>query len=153
MSDYLFSIQYRYQLPLQHDSCEGVACDLQQLFKLLSDIISINVDTREEIFYSEIGNYIYNDNDMFILFDVGDPSPSFRPGHCHNSVFHFDMHVDGENILCDSGIYEYSNTSIRNNLRSTSAHNTVKINDSELNEIWDSFRIIKGGSVNNIKIN
>ena len=130
----------------------GVACDLQQLFKLLSDIISINVDTREEIFYSEIGNYIYNDNDMFILFDVGDPSPSFRPGHCHNSVFHFDMHVDGENILCDSGIYEYSNTSIRNNLRSTSAHNTVKINDSELNEIWDSFRIIKGGSVNNIKI-
>ena len=69
-------------------------------------------------------------------------SPSFRPGHCHNSVFHFDMHVDGR-TFCDSGIYEYSNTSIRNNLRSTSAHNTVKINDSELNEIWDSFKLLK----------
>ena len=152
MSRYLADIQIKNQLPIQHDSCKNLSCDLEQLFILINKIAKINNPPITEVFYTEIGNYIYKNNKIYLLFDIGNPEPFFRPGHAHNSVFHYDLYLDNEPILCDSGVFEYESTSMRNLLRSTESHNTIQVNETELNPIWGSFRMVRNGSVKNIVI-
>jgi uncharacterized heparinase superfamily protein len=44
-------------------------------------------------------------------------------------------------VIVDSGVYDYEATPLRHLLRSTAAHNTVRIDRQEQSEIWGAFRV------------
>jgi hypothetical protein len=59
------------------------------------------------------------------------PVYKFRPSH--NDAFHFDLWLNGENILFDSGSYSYNQNKNETptNLKSVHCHNTVSFNGDE----------------------
>jgi hypothetical protein len=59
-----------------------------------------------------------------------------KGSHTHNDKLSFILRVGGKEVLCDSGTGCYTrDTTIRNQFRSTAAHNTLLIDDTEQNRI------------------
>jgi uncharacterized heparinase superfamily protein len=57
-----------------------------------------------------------------------------RGGHSHNDALSFELVLNGEKIITDSGSYVYTaDYKARNKFRSTSSHNTPYIDDVEIN--------------------
>ncbi len=74
------------------------------------------------------------------------PKYNFRP--TQNDVFHFDLWVNGENALCDSGSFSY-NPDERNkeiDLRSVHSHNTLSFDHEE--QMPRISRFLLGGWIN-----
>lgn len=153
MTIYLSDIMLKNQLPIQHDSCRNISSDFKKLYKKINEITKIeNNNNITQMFYEEIGNYVYKNNNIYLLFDAGNPEPNFRPGHSHNSTFHYDLYLDNKPVLIDSGVYNYEDNKERNYFRSTQSHNTIQINSTELNQIWGSFRMLVDGRVKNVSV-
>jgi uncharacterized heparinase superfamily protein len=69
-------------------------------------------------------------------------------------VLSYELSLAGQRVVVDSGVSTYEPGPERYHERSTSAHNTLRIDDEEQAEIWASFRVgrrprvgqIRGGS-------
>ncbi|MFC1664138.1 alginate lyase family protein [Pseudomonadota bacterium] len=61
---------------------------------------------------------------------IHSPRYRFRPNHA--DALHFDLWINGMNILCDSGSYSYNNLDASHlYFPSTEAHNTVQFDDGD----------------------
>ncbi|MCS6807964.1 MAG: alginate lyase family protein [Bacteroidota bacterium] len=82
------------------------------------------------------GGYIIHKSSTSHLFiDVGDYGMQGWGGHGHNDCLSFEWWLHGGTIITDSGTGCYtSNISLRNELRSTRAHNTVMVGNAEQTE-------------------
>jgi len=78
-----------------------------------------------------------------LLVDCGNATPSYQPGHAHAGIGSFEWVLNGERLVVDTGVFDYSNTEKRKHARSSRAHNTVIINGSEQSECWDNFRLAR----------
>ncbi len=89
------------------------------------------------------GNYvIWRDKNTHFMADIGDYGMNGWGGHGHNDCLSFELWVQGESVLIDSGTGCYtSNTELRNALRSTKAHNTVMLENAEQTEYAGLWRI------------
>ena len=89
------------------------------------------------------GNYVIWKNDHVHFFaDVGDYGMNGWGGHGHNDCLSFELWAAGKSLLIDSGTGCYtSNTELRNELRSTKAHNTVMVEEAEQTEYAGLWRI------------
>lgn len=85
----------------------------------------------------------YNINDMELLVDVGNISPSYQPGHTHSDMLQVCLHIQQQPILVDTGTGTYQNNTTRKSERSTAAHNTVVVENHNQFQVWGSFRIGK----------
>lgn len=84
--------------------------------------------------------------EMFV--DVGQPGPSYQPGHAHCDALSFVLNVNGKEVLVDTGTSVYGGNPKQRNLeRGTAAHNTVQIDDMEQSEIWGEFRMARRAKV------
>jgi uncharacterized heparinase superfamily protein len=55
-------------------------------------------------------------------------------GHGHNDILSFELFLNGFNVITDCGAYLYTaSREWRNRFRSTAFHNTVQVDDEELN--------------------
>ncbi len=79
----------------------------------------------------------------YMIFDAGKPCPDYLPAHAHADLLSYELHVSGERIVVDSGVYEYSQGAWRDYFRSTRAHNTVVISDADQSQVWGSFRVAR----------
>src|SRR5207302_177785 len=62
-----------------------------------------------------------------------------KGSHTHNDKLSFVLRVAGKEVLCDSGTGCYTrDITTRNHFRSTAAHNTLLIDDTEQNRIDQS---------------
>lgn len=77
------------------------------------------------------------------ILDVGKVGPDYQPGHAHADVLSFELSVHGQRFLVNSGISEYQEGNLRQAQRSTRAHNTVTINDTDSSEVWAGFRVAR----------
>ena len=79
-----------------------------------------------------------NDNDylMVTAWDVG----TYGIGnHQHNDILSFELAIGGESFFVDPGCYNYTRfPQLRNLFRSTSYHNTVRIDGQEINPFSDN---------------
>lgn len=76
-----------------------------------------------------------------LVADVGAVGPDHQPGHAHADTFSFVLYVDNQPLIVDSGTSTYEPGMRRAWERSTSAHNTVEVNDSNSSEVWAGFRV------------
>ncbi len=80
------------------------------------------------------------DDRLHLVADVGDPCPSDLPAHAHADCLSFELAVEGERCVVDSGTSTYEPGPQRSYERSTAAHNTVSVDAADQTEVWGTFR-------------
>jgi hypothetical protein len=91
-------------------------------------------------FYST-GYFRYKTDDIFFIIDGGIISPDRIPGHGHADIFSYELSVNDDRIIIDSGVSTYTEGKSRDYCRSTRAHNTVCVDGKNQAELWGSFRV------------
>ncbi|MHB1533054.1 MAG: heparinase II/III domain-containing protein [Acidimicrobiales bacterium] len=74
------------------------------------------------------------------VLDVGDPCPDDLPAHAHADCLSFELWLDGERVVVDTGTSTYESGPRRAYERSTAAHNTVEVDGEDQTEVWGAFR-------------
>jgi hypothetical protein len=78
-----------------------------------------------------------------LVVDVGVACPPDLPAHAHADCLSFELAIDGERVVVDSGTSTYAAGCERDYERSTAAHNTVEIDGHSQIEVWGSFRVAR----------
>ena len=79
------------------------------------------------------GFYVLRNTRAHLFVDAGDIGMKGRGGHGHNDIFSFELWCDGSALIVDSGTYTYSaDVMLRNEFRSTPAHNTLMVDGKEV---------------------
>jgi len=76
-----------------------------------------------------------------LIFDCGQLGPDYQPGHGHCDILSYELSLHGRRVVVDTGVSTYEACPDRHYERSTSAHNTLRIDGEEQAEIWSSFRV------------
>lgn len=77
----------------------------------------------------------------YVVADCGAIAPEHLPAHGHGDVFSFEWSVEGERFVVDAGVCEYEPGELRDEARSTRAHNTLTLDHHDQAEFWSSFRV------------
>ena len=88
------------------------------------------------------GIFVWQRGQDYLWIDVGEVGMKGRGGHGHNDLLSFELMLDGQPLFVDSGTYLYTgDLDARNWFRSTSAHNTLAVDDEEIADILGPWRI------------
>ena len=98
------------------------------------------------------GYWVLENKAMRIIFDTAPLGSDYLPGHAHCDMLSVLMDFREQNVLCDTGVFEYAEGARRTYSRSTAAHNTVVLDGLEQAEIWKSFRVGRRGHPQEMKI-
>jgi uncharacterized heparinase superfamily protein len=82
---------------------------------------------------------------LHLVIDVGIACPPNLPAHAHADCLSFELACAGARVVVDSGTSTYAAGPIRDYERSTSAHNTVELDDQSQVEVWGAFRVARRG--------
>mgnify|MGYP002279991245 CR=1 FL=1 len=85
-----------------------------------------------------------------MLMDLGSVGPSYLPGHAHAGTLSFELSLDGQRVIVNSGTSVYGKSPQRHVERSTAAHNTVEINGENSSEVWGGFRVARRARVREV---
>lgn len=77
---------------------------------------------------------------IHLVADIGPPCPPELPAHAHADCLGFELAVDGQRLVVDTGTSTYRPGPRRDYERSTAAHNTVEIDGENQTEVWGAFR-------------
>jgi hypothetical protein len=84
------------------------------------------------------GFFILRNQHDHVFVDCGPMGLADRGGHGHNDLLSFDAMLCGVRVIADSGCYVYTaSVEERNLFRSTSYHNTPRIDGQEINRLID----------------
>lgn len=144
------------RLPMFNDSVAGIAPNLQSLVAyahaILPSLEGAPPAPVGAIHRPDVGFFGYRHEGEMMLIDAGAPAPSYQPGHSHCSLLSFELTIGGQALIVDSGVHDYENTPLRQLLRSTQAHNTVRIDREEQSDIWGAFRMGRRAKCNDISL-
>ena len=140
------------RIPLLNDSAHGIASTTAELSAYAQ---ALDVKPRRDALPdTRLGNWrarnasgywIVDRGPFRLIFDTASLGPDYLLGHAHCDMLQILLDCDGENIITDTGVYEYQEGERRSRSRRTSAHNTVVVDDLEQAEIWKSFRVGRRG--------
>lgn len=134
------------RIPLFNDSAQGITGPPEQLLSNIYTTLQWPLpESKKIIVFQESGYFIYKSESMTVYFDVGVAGPDCLLAHAHNDLLSYTLSLAGEDLVSDSGIYEYQNGNWRQVFRSTKAHNTLMVDEVEQHEIWSSFRVGRRG--------
>ncbi len=139
------------EIPLFNDSAFNIAPRPELLFEYgcrLSD--KFVIDKPDSVSYtalSDSGYYVIRDSQNMCVIDCGAVSPDYQPGHTHCDLLSYELVIDGQRCIVNSGLHDYENSTEREYCRSTRAHNTVEIDGKEQSEIWGQFRVARRAEV------
>lgn len=138
MLGHLQEIVYRDgTIPLLNDSAQGIAPSPAEIFDYARRLgIAWKPQPLKESGYRRMTTAR-----MEAIVDIGDIAASYQPGHSHADTFNYELRVDGQPAIIDSGISTYDKTPRRQLERSTEAHNTVTIGERNSSEVWGGFRV------------
>lgn len=129
-------------IPLFNDSASGSASRPSVLFSKAEQLgFKIEIPRTALINFPDSGLFGWKSDSDYFLIDCGDIGPAYQPGHTHCDFLSFVLMIDGQWLIVDSGVCEYEPGAMRSYVRSTAAHNTVTVDDSEQSEIWSEFRV------------
>jgi Heparinase II/III-like protein/Heparinase II/III N-terminus len=84
--------------------------------------------------FSAGGFVVLRSDRAHVVVDCGEVGMRGRGGHGHNDVLSFELFLNGFNVVTDCGAYLYTaSREWRNRFRSTAFHNTVQVDDEEVN--------------------
>ncbi|TKB65783.1 MAG: heparinase [Nitrospira sp.] len=135
------------EIPLFNDSALGIAPAPACIFEYARRITGYerpSLPTNLTIIEKAESGYfvIRNDGDMMIV-DCGPVGPDYQPGHAHCDTLSYELALDGQRVVVDSGVYDYEAGARRRYSRSTKGHNTISVDGEEQSEIWGVFRVAR----------
>lgn len=77
------------------------------------------------------------------LLDLAAIGPDYLPAHAHADTLSFEMSINGQRVLVNSGTSCYGNSDERLRQRGTAAHNTVVVESEDSSEVWGAFRVAR----------
>ncbi|MFC1505065.1 alginate lyase family protein, partial [Thermodesulfobacteriota bacterium] len=105
----------------------------QKVLKSIPVIKNIDIKSKG---YKNSGMFVMRDDNLHMLAICSKVGMHGYCGHTHNDFLSFELYAYDKTFLTDSGSYVYSQSpKWRNKFRSTSSHNTVCIDNHEMNEI------------------
>jgi len=134
-------------IPLLNDSVRGIAPTVTQLLDYAK---RLNL-TWQAIPLGECGYRKLNDKGMEVILDIGNITASYQPGHSHADTFNYELRIDGQPVIVDTGISTYNKDSRRQYERSTAAHNTVSVAGKDSSMVWGGFRVGRRAKVTIVK--
>jgi uncharacterized heparinase superfamily protein len=146
------------EIPLFSDSVLGAGCPPAKLVSVAEahDQEEVKSEFPVTVFPDTGYGVIRNpDTRSTLIFDCGPLGPEYQPGHSHCDVLSYELSLQGQRVVVDTGLSTYEPGAERSYERSTAAHNTVRIDGEEQAEIWASFRVgrrprvgeIRGGNI------
>ena len=146
------------KIPLLNDSVYGVAPSFKELRSYAQRLgVEGNSDAIPEIKMNEwtgqnlSGYWVLKQGPFRLIFDTASLGPDYLLGHGHCDMLSVLLDFQGENILVDTGVFEYEEGERRLYCRKTSAHNTLVIDDLDQAELWKSFRVARRGHPQNFR--
>lgn len=134
-------------IPLLNDAAFGIAPTSEQIFDYAK---RLGVEWKA-IPMKECGYRKMKSNRIIAIVDVGNITATYQPGHSHADTFSYEMRIDGKPFITDTGISTYDKTPRRQYERSTLAHNTVVIGNSNSSNVWGGFRVGNRAKISIIK--
>jgi hypothetical protein len=107
--------------------------------------------TTTEVGLQESGYRKFTNGSYEVIVDVAPIQPIYQPGHAHADMLHFCVQYKDELVLADTSTSTYNAGTTRNFERSTSAHNTVVINEADQSDTWSAFRVGRRARVEVLK--
>ncbi|MFQ5685027.1 MAG: heparinase II/III family protein [Candidatus Scalindua sp.] len=139
-------------IPLFNDSAYGIAPTTRQLFDYAEKLgVRMNGSYKCNMLHVSGYKKIVKSN-YEIIIDVGKIGPDYITAHSHSDTFNFELYIDDKPFIVDTGTSTYEPGALRLYERSTSAHNTVKIENYDQSEIWSSFRVGRRAYVKDVKM-
>ena len=144
----------RGRIPLLNDAAHGIATQPEQLAQY-ADSLGVVPDgggiKRGQIngwqWRDLSGYYLLSSPPWRVLFNAAPMAPDHQPGHAHCDMLSILLQYGGQDILCDTGVFEYQEGRRREFCRSTAAHNTVVLDGLEQSEVWKAFRLGRRGQI------
>ncbi len=103
--------------------------------------------------HNESGFVVYKDEKAHLIADFGKIGPDYLPGHAHADTLSFELAVNGERVIVNSGTSLYGSSVDRLLQRGTGAHSTVQIDMENSSEVWSGFRVARRAVPFNLKFN
>lgn len=99
--------------------------------------------------FQQTGYYLWASADERekIIVDAGEPSVVYNTAHAHCDLLSYELRLDGQPFIVDSGVHGYGGDRFREYCRSTRAHNTAMFDGVEQSEVWNTFRMARQARV------
>lgn len=134
-------------IPLFNDAAYGITRPARDVLAYAEQVLGAldrpAPSNPQRICFPDTGVYGYRHGGDSLIIDAGPVGPDYQPGHTHCDTLSYELYVGGRPIIVDSGTYDYEPGAFRHYLRSTAAHNTVRIDGEEQSEIWGAFRVAR----------
>lgn len=78
-----------------------------------------------------------------LLIDAAPVGPDYLPGHAHADTLSYELSLDGQRVVVNSGTSRYGLGAQREYERSTAAHSTLDIDGHSSSEVWAGFRVAR----------
>lgn len=138
-------------IPLFNDSAFNIAPHPDLIFDYAAEVLGYAKEDallREPVkSLDDSGYYIIRDDNNMCVIDCGSISPDYQPGHTHCDVLSYELVIDSERVIVDTGLHDYEASEERRYSRSTTAHNTIEIDGMEQSEMWGQFRVARRARV------
>lgn len=126
-------------IPLLNDSANGIAPTSEQLMEY-SRQLNLKTETTN---LRDSGYRKIEKGKIELVIDIGEIGPSYQPGHAHSDTLSFELRLNKQPFVVDTGTSTYEKSPKRQVERSTSSHNTVQVGDYEQSEVWGGFRVAR----------
>lgn len=135
------------EISLFNDSVLGIAPSPHSIFKYAHLIMGYKrPEPRIGTFCiqkAQSGFFIFGTKKDKLIIDCGHIGPEFQPGHAHCDTLSYELALNGDRVIIDSGVHNYESGWRRDYARSTKGHNTVSVDNQEQSEIWGVFRVAR----------
>lgn len=125
------------EIPYVNDAAPGIAPTTQELLDY-AEKLGLKY---EKLPLSDSGYRKVIRNNYEMIVDIANIASNYQPGHLHADTLQFIMNTDNKSLFVDTGVTTYDKNQLRNNQRSTSAHNTVVVRGENSYDVWGGFRV------------
>lgn len=150
MADFLSAMSYADgTLALFNDSANTAETRPQPILKTAKRVVGSSSQVKTD--FPQTGYYVWassNEREKIIV-DAGAPSVAYNTAHAHCDLLSYELRLDGQPFIVDSGVHGYGGDRFREYCRSTRAHNTVMFDGVEQSEVWSTFRMARQATVLN----
>ncbi len=125
-------------IPHFNDSADGIAYSTWQLNQFAAEL---GLAASENQILADSGYRKFASAKCEFVADVGPIGPSYQPGHSHADALSFVLYVNDAPVIVDTGTSTYQIGEQRSAERSTAAHNTVVVGNTNQSQVWGGFRV------------
>ncbi|ELR70981.1 hypothetical protein C900_03111 [Fulvivirga imtechensis AK7] len=136
-------------VPHVNDSVGGIAPATDQLFRYAHHLKI----PSGQISLCSSGYRLIQKKNYELFIDIGHIGPDYIPGHAHSDTFNFILNINEKPVVIDTAISTYEIGPLRDYQRSTAAHNTVMVGNTEQSHVWAGFRVGRRAKVFKIEEN